>query len=214
VTGGRELLVALKATTQGRRPVLVLPVGDPPIALLRPVVTSVGSLDSEDVSHLTEWRNRFRSAFLHEFEASTERTARWLRTVVGPDDSRLLFMIDDPGGRTFGYVGLAFIDWKLGYGEADSVVRGRDAPPGTMVQVVVELRRWARAQLGLRTLGVRVRSDNPALSFYRRVGFEEVRRTPLKAVAETDGVRLVEALDLDLPVVELVHMRYTEEEGV
>ena len=39
---------------------------------------------------------------------------------------------------------------------------------------------WARGPLGLKELGVRVRSDNPALAFYEKAGFCEMQRVPLR----------------------------------
>ena len=95
-----------------------LPVGDPARAWLRPA----GS-DAADTARLTEWRNRFVRAFLTEFEATEERTSHWLKESVAPDETRILFMLDLPDGGTVGYLGLAFIDWESGRGEADAVVR-------------------------------------------------------------------------------------------
>ena len=88
-------------------------------------------------------------------------------------------MVDDLEGNTFGYIGLAFIDWDKSAGEADSVVRGARAEPGLMTEVLRTLLTWARGQLGLETIGVRVRSDNPALTFYEKFGFREIERVPL-----------------------------------
>jgi RimJ/RimL family protein N-acetyltransferase len=169
-------------------------------------VTTEGSLVADDVRVLTEWRNQSVQSFLTEFHATENRTARWLTDTVGPDDTRILFMIDDARGRTFGYMGLAFIDWPHGSAESDAVVRGATAAPGTMTRALRTMLQWAQVQLGLRTFGVRVRSDNTALAFYRKFGFCEVRRVPLRKVECADVVRWVE--DPSLPPVEpkLVHM--------
>ena len=210
LSGGRGLLQAVKASTTSRYPVLSIPVGRPVEALLRPVVTREGSLVADDVRSLTEWRNQCVQAFLTEFHATEKRTARWLTETVGPDDTRILFMIDDAWGRTFGYMGLAFIDWPHGSAEADAVVRGATAAPGTMTRALRTMLQWAQVQLGLRTFGVRVRSDNTALAFYRKFGFCEVRRVPLRKVECADMVSWVE--DPSLPPVEprLVHMLLPE----
>lgn len=203
---GRQLLTALKDSATAGGPALCLPVGRPVEAVLRPVATREGALNAEDVRVLSEWRNRHVGAFLTEFRADEARTAAWLTQVVARDDTRILFMADDASGRTFGYMGLAFIDWENASGEADAIVRGLEAPPGLMTRAMRTMLGWARAQLGLATLGVRVRSDNTALEYYRKFGFEEVRRVPLSRTEEADGVRYAEDESLPGGGLSLVHM--------
>jgi len=205
---GRCLLAVLKATAGLPGPAIVIPVGVPPEAFLRPVATRNELLNPEDASLLTEWRNRYVQAFLTEFQATESRTARWLTEVVGPSEGKILFMVDDLNGRTFGYMGLDYIDWEQGYGEADAVVRGAEAAPGTMKRALQTLLTWARGWLGLHELGVRVRSDNTALEFYRKVGFYEVRRVALRRVEEPQMVRWVEDTSLESSEVYLIHMRW------
>lgn len=208
---GRDLLVALKATAGTPGPAVVIPVGSPPKAFLRPVATKKKLLNAEDVRVLTEWRNRFVQAFLTEFQATEIRTAQWLTEVVGPKEDKILFMVDDLNGRTFGYMGLDYIDWGKGFGEADAVVRGAEAPPGIMKRALQTLLAWARGQLGLHELAVRVRSDNTALEFYRKVGYREVRRIPLRRVEESGTVRWVEDKTLETAKVCLVYMLWQTE---
>jgi hypothetical protein len=65
---------------------------------------------------------------------------------------------------------------------------------------------WAWSEIGLQTLGVRVRSDNSALDFYRKVGFVEVRRTPLRRLDKADMVQWVEDESLPPGEPSLIHM--------
>ena len=68
---------------------------------------------------------------------------------------------------------------------------------------------WARGPLGLKELGVRVRSDNAALAFYEKAGFHEIQRVPLQRVESLGMVAWVEnstAVDAKLS---LVHMAWT-----
>lgn len=203
----RELLCLLKHVPAGTSDALVIPVGKPVIAYLRPV-NSGSEINDEDVARLTAWRNRFVTAFLNEFEATESRTACWLRSTVAADDTRILFMCDDLSGCTFGYMGLAYIDWDNSYGEADAIVRGENAPrKGLMAEALLTLLRWANSHLGLQTLGVRVRSDNPALGFYIHLGFEEVARVPLVKTAHGSGAVWTEHPGAEPGAVYLVHMR-------
>lgn len=202
---GRQLLIALKscAGKPGPQPLLHVGKGN---AFLRVVATRQEIQDPGDVRRLTEWRNLFVGAFLNEFVATEARTADWLSSVVGPDDSRILFMVEDSGRNTVGYMGVGFIDWAAGYGEADSIVRGLPATKGLMRLAMGTMVSWAQGQLGLGKIGVRVRSDNPALQFYRDFGFEEIRRVPLKRIDRGDVVEWREDPVAGDEDVSLVHM--------
>jgi RimJ/RimL family protein N-acetyltransferase len=208
---GVEVLRAFKSLAGHPGPPACLLVGRPPKALLRPVATHAGRLDPDDVRSLTEWRNRFVSSFLTEFVATEAQTGRWLTDVVGPDNTKMLFMADSPGGCTFGYLGLAFIDWNRGCGEADAIVRGGAAEPGVMSEALKTLLAWARFGLGLSELGVRVRSDNPAIAFYRKLGFEECFRCPLRRTESSDKITWVEDPALDGAGPSLVHLRWPQQ---
>ena len=203
---GRKLLAHLKAAAGRPGPQLGLPVGCPPAALLRPVPTRKELQNPADVRCLTQWRNRFVKSFLTEFDASESRTSDWLAQTIGPDDTRILFMVDDNHGRTFGYLGVGFIDWEARSGEADAIVRGRDAPPGVMSQALRTLLDWARGQLGLQTINVRVRCDNTALEFYRKLRFVEQKRVPLNRREEPGLIVWYEDPHLETYQVALVYM--------
>ncbi len=196
--GGRELLVALKASTKARRPGLSLPVGRPLEAVLRPVATREGELNPEDVRLLTEWRNRYVRSFLTEFQATEGRTERWLSETIGSDDTRILFMLDDANGRTVGYIGIFNIDWERGSVEFDSPVRGAGADLWLMAKAMRTMMDWVGGQLGLPYIGGRVRSDNRALKFFQRMlDASEVKRVPLRRIEEPGMIRWVE--DPSLP---------------
>jgi RimJ/RimL family protein N-acetyltransferase len=213
VSSGRDVLLATKAAASHPQPAACVPVDRPAIALLRPVVTAPGAIARADVQALTEWRNRFNRAFLSEFAASEERTERWLTEAVGPDDSRILFMVDDLSYRTIGYIGLAFIDWEAGRAEADAVVRGVAGERGLYTRVLQGMWQWGRTALGLTTLRVRVRSDNPAVAFYERAGFRETHRVPLRGEQRADGVVWLEDPALAEAELTLVHMELEADGG-
>ena len=207
---GREILRAAKAAASRPPPALCVPVGTPAAAWLRPVVTRPGAIAPEDVSAITEWRNRFRGSFLTEFTATESRTERWLAEAVGTDDSRIFFMVDDPGGATVGHMALAVTDWRAGIAEVDSVVRGGEAPKGLATRALHGMWQWGRAALGLSDLHVRVRSDNTALEFYEKAGFRELRRVPLRRHEAEGEVQWVKEPSLNGSNVSLVHMELVE----
>lgn len=204
---GQELIQALKANSTGKQPCLSLPVGSRVEAVLRPVATRAEKLNPDDVRVLTEWRNRFVKSFLTEFEATEARTAAWLTDVVGPDPTRILFMLDDARGHTVGYLGLAFIDWQQRTGEADAIVRGAEVAPGVMAKAMFTLLAWGYEQLELTTLGARVRSDNPSLRFFLKIG-KETKRVPLRRIEEPEIVRWIEDETLVTSPASLVYLTF------
>lgn len=204
----KSLLQALKHGSAHPAPPICIPVGRPVEALLRPVITAPGRINPVDVRYLTEWRNQFVESFLTEFEATEQRTSRWLSDIVHHDEGKILFMVDDVFGNPFGYMGLAFVNWSEKYGEADSVVRGKQARSGLMMLALQSLLDWAKGYLNLSSFGVRVRSDNTALEFYRKVGFIEFLRVPLCRKEEDGMIRYVEDQAHKSATVSLVHMAY------
>jgi RimJ/RimL family protein N-acetyltransferase len=208
--GGRALLETLKARATPTSPCLSIPVGVPIEATLRPVSTAAGKLNVNDVRVLTEWRNRYVSSFLSEFQATEARTEKWLTTMVGPDPTRILFMLDDRYGQTIGYLGLAFINWKERTGEADAIVRGVKGAPGLMTKALKTLLCWADKQVGLSSLSVRVRSTNPALKFYLRLA-TETRRVSLRPVEELGIKRWIEDVSLSECSNQVVYLTFRRE---
>lgn len=182
--GGRQLLRSIKETSGSSGSQLVLPVGDPLVAYLRPVSMRKDRQNKEDLAFLTTSRNKYPYSFLTVFDATIPQTSDWLANYVNLDDTRIIFMLDLLNGRTVGYMGLAFINWEEKYGEADAIVRGAPAPKGLMTTALHALLSWAQGQLGLKRIGVRVLSDNPALKFYQRVGFVEEKRISLSRKEE------------------------------
>lgn len=208
-TTGRDILLSVKASAGTGSNELRLPVGSPIRAFLRPVATRAESLNYEDIQRLTDWRNRFSVAFLTEFIATYDRTAQWLTDVVGPADNKILFMVDDLEGRTFGQMGLASINWTILSGEADAVIRGEKAPPLLMALAESAMLDWAHDGLGLRTIVARVRSDNEAaLKFNRLVGFHETGHVPLRLTIEGGETHWVEDTSIESPEIYVVYLEY------
>lgn len=210
---GKDLLRQLKDVAGTKGPQLGLRVAGFDGYFLRPVATRREHQDPADVACLTNWRNRHINAFLTEFSATDERTSRWLSEVVHTDDGRILFMIEDGQGERVGYMGIAYIDWERAYVEADAIVSSGGTPKGLMSAALRTILRWAKGQLGLKVVAVRVLSDNPALVFYRKLGFEETKRVPLKRVVSNDFVSWIE--DETLATLEryLVHHLWNDHEN-
>lgn len=189
---GKKLLCLIKELAGTQGPQMGLRIPEFPGYFLRPVATKSELLDVRDIICLTEWRNRYVKAFLTEFPATEVQTAKWLSETVYADHSRMLFMIENEIGERVGYMGIAYIDWERSYVEADAIVRGGTTPRGLMSSALRTLLGWAKGQLGLLTVAVRVLSDNSALAFYKKLGFEETKRAPLRKVASSNLVSWIE----------------------
>lgn len=209
---GMNLLRQLKDVAGAQGPQLGLSVPGFGGYFLRPIATRREHQDPADVACLTTWRNHHVNAFLTEFPATYERTSRWLSEVVHADDGRILFMIDDERGQRVGYMGLAYIDWERSYVEADAIVSSGGTPKGLMSAALRTILRWAKGQLGLKVIAVRVLSDNPALAFYRKLGFEETKRVPLKRAVSSDCVSWIEDEALATSERCLVHHFWNDHE--
>jgi RimJ/RimL family protein N-acetyltransferase len=181
------------------------------------VATDPERVDPADVKFLTDWRNRYVNVFFHEFHATEKRTERWLTQTVGPDDGRILFMVEDLEGRVFAYIGLASIDWESRRCEVDALVRGGHAPRNTMATVHLGLIGWARGALGLDRVGGRARSDNQAvLAHLWKTDHVEERRVPLRSRSTDDGTLWTEdptSTEARVEVVHVWHRRQPQESG-
>jgi RimJ/RimL family protein N-acetyltransferase len=206
---GKNIVSILKDSAGLPGSEICIPVGKPVTCFLRPIATNPNLLNKNDINNLTNWRNRYVSAFLTEFQATEERTANWLTEVVRHNDNKILFMLEDLHGVSFGYMGLDFIDWKNKYGEADAIVRGGHAPAGTMKLALQTLINWSREYLELSNLNVRVRSDNTAINFYQKAGFHETHRICLERNSKNNVVSWVET-DRSDSNLSLVYMKYIQ----
>lgn len=205
---GENIVSILKSLPSSKSLSLVIPIGDPVIAYLRPIPTLNIRPDDDDINLLTLWRNKYVNSFLTIFVANNTQTYNWLRNYVHNNNGKVLFMIDDIDRKTLGHVGLGFIDWKRKYGEADAIVNGGDAPRGLMKKALLTMLLWAKNVLCLEILAVRVRSDNEAIHFYKKVGFIEKKRVLISPVIDGDEINWIETPEFENKVdsVYLVHM--------
>lgn len=183
----KNLFKSLKDNANTSQPQLRLAIDGFNNYFLRLVPTNPNHLDVFDIKLLTTLRNRYAKSFLTEFDANDGQTANWLAKVVHVDDSRILFIIENERNERLGYMGLAYIDWNNSYVEADAIVSGGSTPKGLMTCALKTLLVWAMQFLQLKNVGVRVLSDNPALIFYKKMGFIETKRVPLRRV-EKEGL--------------------------
>lgn len=198
----QEILQRIRAIKEGIEPNFFLPVGSPTIAILRPVFRN-----KEDIFLLTKWRNKFTTSFLSEFIATESNTKLYLTENIGKSKNRVLFMITTLNKKTVGSIGI-IINSECSVVEFDAVVRGEAAPRGLMTQGVYVIARWLQSQFLVKEFRVRVRSDNSALIFYKKLGFTEVKRVPTKKIQEGNKTVLIENLEPS-SAINVVYLRMT-----
>ncbi len=167
--------------------VLSLPVVDyseSTIGELRPL--TVSSLNDDGLMEsITKWRNAASKSFLTQFEATPDRTRRWLQDVVLRDDSRLLFLLHSTT-RIVGHYGFKNLTHESA--EVDNLVRGEAGGHPQLIHFAeVALVKWLFSTFGISRLYGYVFGGNwQALDLHARVGFENSDLIPLVRM-ETGG---------------------------
>lgn len=210
----QDIFQALKGVGDIDLSSLVLPVAETGFALY-PINCNPGCVDKVVVSMLTEARNRNRDSFLTYFEATPERTFQWIVSSVAKDSTRILFALRDIGTKElYGYMGLAYGDARGTRIEGDAIVRFSDTGrPGLMRAAFLSLVEWVMVDIGIKEVWVRVRSSNPAVTFYNQCGFSVEFDAPLYEVNGSRGEleELSETPLKDHAIVSadsLFHMKY------
>ncbi len=157
------------------------------IAILNPIVKrhlDDTEKNQELVRLLSEWRRSASKWYPTIFKVTEEGTKKWLRDQVIDAEDRILFIAETMEGIPFGHMGFY-------RGEADNFVRGRkDTLNGGMTYALNAMLKWAFFDLDLKELYLRVFSDNQkAIAFYKRCGFEEIGKIPLKKIEKKDVVK-------------------------
>lgn len=142
----------------------------------------------EAVSLCAKWRKKHEWWFPKQFKVTIEGTTNWLKNGVIEVKDRLLFFIVINNVRV-GHIGLYRFDYEHNSCELDNVLKGEDAPKGLMTFVTKTLMQWARTNLGISKMTLRVFSDNDkAIALYMRVGFTKVKNIPLRKISGSGEV--------------------------
>jgi RimJ/RimL family protein N-acetyltransferase len=164
------------------------------VGWLSPVTTGMAE-DDRVVADLTRWRNQAMGSFLTRFEATEDRTRKWLSDIVLVDYSRLLLLLHSPS-KVIGQYG--FRDLTDSSSELDNLIRGETGGhPQLVTYAEVALIQWLFKTLGVSKVIASVLSSNAmALELHRRIGFRLAVEIPLCKVNTCDGEELVERADL------------------
>lgn len=165
-----------------------------PAGRLRPI-THAAAADAQLITLLTDWRNANGRFFLTQFEATSERTRRWLADVVLPDDSRLMFMIEDDTGVPIGHVGVRRLNEPVV--ELDNMIRGRPGGAGQlMFWAELALLKWLFDVRKADGACLHVFSNNwIPIGIHQAIGFKIVETVPLVRRQVGDEIHLAVGSD-------------------
>lgn len=144
--------------------------------------------DPSLVINLTKWRNNAKSFFLTQFDATENRTQRWLESVVLPSEDRLLFEVLDATGRAIGHAGV--FRFKDNSCELDNFIRGEQGgDPSLFLEAEVTMLNWLFCELGVSKVTLHVFSNNwIAIRNHLSIGFKVTGKYALSRKEEEGSV--------------------------
>ena len=156
-------------------------------------VCELHARDERLIADLARWREQSSFAFPTQFPVTHAGTATWLRRGLLDVPGRILFLVQDRFGHTVGHLGFASAESSDRSLEVDNVVRGEKAvQPGLMGAALEGLLAWGEECFRPARIHLRVFADNEhAIAFYRRVGFRDAARSPLRREVDGETVRYV-----------------------
>ena len=175
---------------------LVIPINDDngaEIGVLRPI-TKMHLQSNDVIEKMTNWRNQYKTFFLTQFNATPERTRRWLEEVVLKDNTRLLFLIFTPT-KLVGHYG--FKKLSPDSVEIDNLIRGEvGGHPKLIYYAEISLIKWLFTTFEVKKIYGFALADNfMALNLHKSVGFRLTELVPLKRLEVRGDVHL----KMDIP---------------
>lgn len=174
----------------------VLPNGE---KLMVFVITGDMLEKDKTIRLLAKWRDKSNIWFPAQFRVTFEGTKKWAKEQLLDKKDRILFFLKiDSQKEPFGHIGLYRFDFFEKSCEIDNVIRGKDnkQTKGGMSISLQLLIDWTFKYLLIKRLYLRVFSDNErAVSFYNRLGFLELDRTPLVEKRENNITSWVDAVE-------------------
>ena len=146
------------------------------------------------IQNLSDWREKHSFWFGGGFKVTNARTRKWLKDLVLDKDDRILFMIEDQEGNSWGHLGFNRFDPKDNSCELDNVVRGTSGISGLMTDCVEAIVKWGFGNLKIENMYLSTYLDNKkAIALYKRCGFVQIGKVPLKRIRRDGELVWVEA---------------------
>ena len=168
--------------------------------------------DNEFIIKSTEWRKKFANCFLSVFDATPDRTKKWMERSLIPSMDRVLFKIFTTDHRLVGHVGAIN---HGNYVEYDYFIKGEKVDIKDFSLIVGKrFLKWVCDVSGVDLVRAIVRSDNMRIiDFVKRTGFRLGARFPLQRKYVNQNEYILE-IDKNLvdPEVYLIEIEMNAEE--
>lgn len=144
---------------------------------MRPLTMSHAD-QPEVLQKLTDWRNQNMSRFLTQFQATPERTKKWLVDVVLKVPGQMLFLMYEEG-KLIGHLGFKCLTDEDGV--LDNAIKGEQTnAPKIFVYAHKVLAHWLFTKAQIQRLYGYVLTDNiAAIMMNRQIGWTGWVRCPL-----------------------------------
>lgn len=173
-------------------------------------VVTTRDLDNKSlVRKLSTWRRKNELWFPRIFKVTDKRTRNWLQNFVIDKPDRILFMIEDDNGKTYGHLGFYRYKPQDNSCELDNVIRGLKTMPGLMTHCIDSLIKWGYSNLKIDTFYLTTFADNKkAVNLYERCNFRKIDRLiPLKRVRDGNEVAWEEIGDGKMAKAQRYYLR-------
>lgn len=197
-----KTLYALKKGKKTHAPPEIISISPNTSAIKIFVITEKLIRKPSTIKLLASWREKSNEWFPSQFQVTLKGTKKWAVEQLLSKKDRILFFLQREGDRLpFAHAGFYRFDYEEKSCELDNIIRGRHTKEtkGGMTTGIKKLIDWAFSYLDLEMLYLRVFSDNTkAIALYKRLGFEEIKKIPLKKVKENNIVNWQEKENLNV----------------
>jgi hypothetical protein len=161
------------------------------------------------LEQLTNWRKNNATSFFTQFLPTVERTRLWLRDVVLPDPTKILFLVEDTDGRKVGQFGLCGITTEDA--ELDNAIRGESGGhPQLFYFVELTIIRFCFEYLGVkRVVGNLFSNNHMSLFLHKSIGFTVEKTFFLQKTVNQDGIRFYAVKNIEQSNVKIQQLYIT-----
>ena len=153
------------------------------VGCLRPIPAQLTGACANDVALQTLWRNLHKDTFLVEpFEATEDRTLKWLKETYFENDDRIIFMILDLAGIPIGHLAFENFVYEENKCEYGRLMRGavskheREGKYNLIEIAQIALLKWGFEFLKLESVyGTQFKYNLPVNILHAKCGFIKIR---------------------------------------
>lgn len=153
-------------------------------------ITKLHLQSSHIIEKMTTWRNQYKVFFQTQFNATPERTKRWLNNVVLANSDQMLFLIYCEGILMGQY---GFNQLNGNSAQMDNLMRGeRGGHPLLMKYAVRALIKWLFSTMEVEEVyGYTFANNAMAMKLNKDVGFSTVEKIPLTKTIVDGEIRWI-----------------------